>query len=767
MAAGTQTRRIVIKVDAPGVRAALDGISGSMGKLNANTKSLKDNVSFLRNSFLGFVGAFGVRELANLSDQMQNLGNRLKIVALEGEDTKKTFADIAALANRTNQSIGDAAEVYTRLASSLKGARADATTLLSITEALINSFRISGSTGNETTATIIQLSQAFASGTLRGQELRSVLLQNAELARLLRERFGGDLAKKAEAGLIKVTEVLKILRENQDRVNESAKILTPTFEQVLTKAVNRLQIALKSLNDEFNLSGKFGLALDAILNRFTLLAAILGVLALTRIPQLIASIKALGTASLLLVRANPLLAAFVGLSAAILLTNDSLEDFIDKIRRVEAAATRLYASVLEFEFNIKKSVAKGAFFVGLGSKSLIKELALDLDRIKELQARAAQLSTPTAKLSVIDPDAERKAQEEKFNQLLKNLEKLYAGGEKAEKLKNSLAEINKEYLRGSINIEQYNKKLVSFELYKLNREFAEGKFDIFQYNERLKELKTQELNRDFKAGLLTIEQFNQEVAQLQINNLTAAFNAGRISLQEFNVELAKVTQSFSLGGSLRAGTQSYIDSIGTATNEVAQGITRTFNTLEDTLVEFVKNGKINFNQFAQSVLDDLTRIIIRASILKPLAEGLLNAGVSAGTSTSTTTNGYAGGSTASPAGFAKGGMFDKGIQKFANGGIVSKPTLFNAGLMGEAGPEAILPLQRGKGGSLGVSASVTPVNIVINNNSSAQIQQTETTGANGEKTIEILVINKVREGIASGRLDKVMDQSYGLKRRGV
>lgn len=59
--------------------------------------------------------------------------------------------------------------------------------------------------------------------------------------------------------------------------------------------------------------------------------------------------------------------------------------------------------------------------------------------------------------------------------------------------------------------------------------------------------------------------------------------------------------------------------------------------------------------------------------------------------------------------WAKGGVFDSGnVIPFAKGGIVSQPTIFpmakGAGLMGEAGPEAIMPLRRGPDGRLGVSA---------------------------------------------------------------
>lgn len=60
-------------------------------------------------------------------------------------------------------------------------------------------------------------------------------------------------------------------------------------------------------------------------------------------------------------------------------------------------------------------------------------------------------------------------------------------------------------------------------------------------------------------------------------------------------------------------------------------------------------------------------------------------------------------------GFAKGGAFDGGVQAFAQGGVVGSPTLFKfaggAGLMGEAGPEAIMPLRRGRDGKLGVAAA--------------------------------------------------------------
>ena len=71
--------------------------------------------------------------------------------------------------------------------------------------------------------------------------------------------------------------------------------------------------------------------------------------------------------------------------------------------------------------------------------------------------------------------------------------------------------------------------------------------------------------------------------------------------------------------------------------------------------------------------------------------------------------------------FANGGAFSQGkVTPYASGGIVSSPTAFpmrgGTGLMGEAGPEAIMPLSRGSDGKLGVKmeGGGRPVTVVMN-----------------------------------------------------
>jgi len=101
------------------------------------------------------------------------------------------------------------------------------------------------------------------------------------------------------------------------------------------------------------------------------------------------------------------------------------------------------------------------------------------------------------------------------------------------------------------------------------------------------------------------------------------------------------------------------------------------------------------------------------------------------------------------AGYANGGAFSGGseIQAFASGGVVNTPTLFpmagsKTGLMGEAGPEAIMPLTR-VGGDLGVKVEQSPVNVTVQNYGSDEVQVQQ-----DGNDINIL-IQQIEKGIAS------------------
>lgn len=105
-------------------------------------------------------------------------------------------------------------------------------------------------------------------------------------------------------------------------------------------------------------------------------------------------------------------------------------------------------------------------------------------------------------------------------------------------------------------------------------------------------------------------------------------------------------------------------------------------------------------------------------------------------------------------GFADGGVFSNGnVVPFANGGVVGGPTVFpmaggKTGLMGEAGPEAIMPLKRGKDGKLGVSVDGQSDTVVVNNHFNF--------AANGDDSVKRIIVQsmpQITEAAKAGVLD--------------
>ena len=181
----------------------------------------------------------------------------------------------------------------------------------------------------------------------------------------------------------------------------------------------------------------------------------------------------------------------------------------------------------------------------------------------------------------------------------------------------------------------------------------------------------------------------------------------------------------------------YAESVRDVNSQIANSFVNTFKKLEDSLVEFVQTGTLNFRKLAQSIISDITRIFIRSQIIAPLTGGLGNifGGRNNKNVVSTVANTVSNSSSsfnpfkAAPDMFYKFTPIDPNalgnvvannkIVPYAKGGLITRPTLFpladGAALAGEAGVEAIMPLRRGRDGKLGVEASGgMSNNIVVN-----------------------------------------------------
>ncbi|WP_350440194.1 phage tail tape measure protein [Pseudomonas aeruginosa] len=201
----------------------------------------------------------------------------------------------------------------------------------------------------------------------------------------------------------------------------------------------------------------------------------------------------------------------------------------------------------------------------------------------------------------------------------------------------------------------------------------------------------------------------------------ADFQARELQMEVDGYEARLAAQRDYRNGARRAWQNIQADAadVAGATDDM---LTTGFNTASNALADFATTGKMKFRDFASSVINDMARIASQQAATG-LLSGLIGVGVSAagayfggGSATAgASQSGYTGNAYANwAAAQADGGAWANGVQFFANGAafansIVSRPTAFGMagdrmGIMGEAGPEAILPLARGADGSLGVRA---------------------------------------------------------------
>lgn len=370
------------------------------------------------------------------------------------------------------------------------------------------------------------------------------------------------------------------------------------------------------------------------------------------------------------------------------------------------------------------------------AKSLDKVTASDRLRVQvlsELERLGAQVTT------------QRRAQIELLLQEENSSYKLAEANRLEAKAKEDLVRLQQTLKSGEDAKRQENAvALAQFGIGDSERQRLLGRLEIEEWFNRQMEV----LSRD--RSELTVEQYQKEEDALRLSL------AVRLTEEEnYQNRLAAMRGDWTNGA--KAALADFNDRVGDVAGNTRDLFNRAFEGLSDVVTDFVTGGKADFKDFADSVARDLARLFVQQGInrlAQQFMPGLLGSqGSGAGGflgslfSGGATTGGESLGSIFDlfTSGFAKGGAFQGGVQAFANGGvfdwnaksraqafasggIVSRPSYFGMsggrlGLMGEAGPEAIMPLRRMAGGRLGIQAEVpsasaqggnTSVNVVQN-----------------------------------------------------
>ncbi|MFS1564117.1 MAG: phage tail tape measure C-terminal domain-containing protein [Candidatus Arsenophonus phytopathogenicus] len=203
------------------------------------------------------------------------------------------------------------------------------------------------------------------------------------------------------------------------------------------------------------------------------------------------------------------------------------------------------------------------------------------------------------------------------------------------------------------------------------------------------------------------------------------------SIEEANKKGEEAAKRKDIKGGFQQGFKDFENEATNMFENVRNATKNAFEGMSNTLADFVTTGKFNFADFAQSVVNDITRMTVKMMIFRSLERGTKG----------TSFGGFLFGN-------AQGGVYNSpGLSAHRNT-VVNSPTFFpfakGMGLMGEAGPEAIMPLARGSDGSLGVRSAggssetqgITDIHIH---------QEINVTG-NGDKALEEALLRGARLG---------------------
>lgn len=273
------TERLDIEIRERGAARAsreIDGIARSARRLTNDLESTARTFRLLQNAVFVLGGAGGLRELARLSDVTGDLQNRLTLLTETTEEAAFIQQKLFDITKRTRGEFETTSQVYTRTALAAKDLGVSQQELLNFTESINKGIVLSGASFREANAALIQLSQGIASGTLRGDELRSVLEQLPFVADVIAKELGvtrGELRLLGEEGKISAEAVLRAFRnareEIDDKFSRTVSTIAQSFSVLRTSAIE----IVANFNDATSASVTFAQGIIILAENLDVLAA--------------------------------------------------------------------------------------------------------------------------------------------------------------------------------------------------------------------------------------------------------------------------------------------------------------------------------------------------------------------------------------------------------------------------------------------------------------------------------------------------------------
>lgn len=242
------TERIDIRVAENGSRT----VKRNLDDIGRSGENAGKGVALLQKAIAGLAVGAGIMFLQRQADGYTSILNRLRLVTTGTENLTRVNDELYASANRTYASYSATAELYGSLARSSEQLGLSQKDLLGITETINQAIAISGTEAATAANGLRQLGQGLASGTLRGDELNSVLENMPRLASAIATGMGvtvGQLRALGAEGKITAEQITDALKKAAPEVAAEFARVNPTIANSFTVLQNSMMRFIGQLNE--------------------------------------------------------------------------------------------------------------------------------------------------------------------------------------------------------------------------------------------------------------------------------------------------------------------------------------------------------------------------------------------------------------------------------------------------------------------------------------------------------------------------------------
>lgn len=234
-----------VETAAAATAVQMQELAGKMTQTNSRGTSLLGTIRNLAGTFLGMQS---VRWLVNTSDQLTSINARLRLMTGSAEAAAAAQEEIYQAAMRSRGAYADMADFVSQLGTVAGNAFTGTDELVAFAEQIQKQMAISGASGASAQAALVQLTQGLASGTLRGEELNSVLEQTPMIAQTIAEYMGvttGEMRELASEGKVTAEVVKNAMLGAAEETNAQFEQMPMTWAQVWTMFQN---VAIQALD---------------------------------------------------------------------------------------------------------------------------------------------------------------------------------------------------------------------------------------------------------------------------------------------------------------------------------------------------------------------------------------------------------------------------------------------------------------------------------------------------------------------------------------